>query len=396
MNQLSTKAEQATLPASTTDDGAAVAGAGARERRRRLLRLAAFAAVFLGLAVIGFEWTTSSMMYVHESDARIQADLIAVSSDVEGRLVARLVSDGDAVSQGQVLARIDSREARLRLEEAGAEQAVLLAELARLEAEISMVRDRAESRIASARANLREVTEALDIHKHEFEFASADFERAQSLSKTGAISASRLDRARADYLKARQELARATAEIATARAGVEEARSELDEVSVKIADRARLEAEIAEVATRRDRLQVDLDNRVIRSPIDGLVGRTFVDSGEHVGKGQRLMSVHDPEAIWVEANVRETDVGRLAVGQPVRISVDAYPGEQVSGRVARIATAANGQYALLPRINESGTFTKVTQRLQVRISVDQPDLRLRPGMMVEVEIEAPRSSVWPF
>ena len=150
------------------------------------------------------------------------------------------------------------------------------------------------------------------------------------------------------------------------------------------------------MAARRERLRIDLEHQTIVSPIDGVVGRTFVSAGERVEQGQRLMSLHNPSAIWVEANVRETDVGRLEVGQPVSIHIDAYPGETFEGRVERIGHAANSQYALLPRLNESGTFTKVTQRIEVRIAVDQRDGRLRPGMMVEVSIDAPRPGFWPF
>jgi membrane fusion protein (multidrug efflux system) len=108
------------------------------------------------------------------------------------------------------------------------------------------------------------------------------------------------------------------------------------------------------------------------------------------------MSMHDPAAVWVEANVRETEIGRIAAGQPVAITVDAYPGEHFAGTVERIGQAANSQYALLPRLNESGTFTKVTQRLEVRIAVEQHEGRLRPGMMVEVSIDAPNDRFWPF
>ena len=108
------------------------------------------------------------------------------------------------------------------------------------------------------------------------------------------------------------------------------------------------------------------------------------------------MSLHDPAAIWVETNIRETDIGRLRVGQLVRVAVDAYPGEAFQGRVERIGHAANSQYALLTRLNESGTFTKVTQRLEVQIAVDGNDGRLRPGMMVDVLIDAPRAHLWPF
>lgn len=394
MNELSPKpGENATL----SDRGAPTA---APARRRRLatfwVRLLLFALVLGGLAALAAMWGRSAVLYVHETDARIKADLIAVASEVAGRVTERPVQDGDRVTRGQVLLRLDAREATLRLEETDAVQATLLAGVGRLDAEVAMIRERAESRIARARARLEEMNAGRDLYEHELRFAKDDYERARALAGTGAISSARLERSHTDYLRARQELTRAGAEIASARAGIDEANAELAEVAVKQAERTRLEAELAEVAARRERLRVELEQHTIVSPIDGVIGRTFASPGERVEEGQRLMSMHDPAAIWVEANVRETEVGRINAGQPVTVAVDAYPGELFKGRVERVGQAANSQYALLPRLNESGTFTKVTQRLEVRITVEQNRGRLRPGMMVEVTIDAPKSSLWPF
>lgn len=394
MNELSPKTgEQAALSAR-----AAPAASPARRTRARgfWVRLSLFAATLAVLAALVAHWARDALLYVHETDARIKADLIAVASEVDGRVVERPVTDGEQVARGQVLVRLDAREAALRLEETDAQQAMLLAGIGRLDAEIAMIRDRSGSRIARARSRLEEMAAGQELYEHELAFAKADYERARALGSSGAISAARLDRTHTDYLKARQELSRARAEIAVAEAGIDEANAELAEVAVKQAERSRLEAELTEVAARRERLRIELEHHTIASPADGVIGRTFVSAGERVEEGQRLMTMHDPRAIWVEANVRETEVGRLAVGQPVTVHVDAYPGEPFAGRVERIGQAANSQFALLPRLNESGTFTKVTQRIEVRIAVEQRDGRLRPGMMVEVDIDAPHAGLWPF
>lgn len=394
MNELSPKpGDPAVLPGRGT-------ATPAPSRRRRStafwVRLTLFVLVMAVLASLGVRWGRTSLLFVHETDARIKADLIAVASEVDGRVTQRPVEDGDRVAKGQVLLRIDDREAKLRLEETDAEQATLLADIGRLDAEMTMIRERSESRIASAKSRVTEMAAGHEVYEHELAFAKADYERARSLAATGAMSASRLDRAHTDYLKVLQEMNRTQAEIAVAEAGIDEANAELAEVSVKRAERAKLEAQLSEIAARRERLRVELDHHTIVSPIDGVVGRTFASAGEHVDAGQRLMSLHDPAAIWVEANVRETEVGRLKVGQPATVTVDAYPGETFEGKVQRIGQAANSQFALLPRLNESGTFTKVTQRLEVRIAVDQRDGRLRPGMMAEVSIDAPQAGLWPF
>ena len=393
MNELSPK------PADQAAVSARIAPSASSRRGRSAafwVRLGVFLLVLAALAALAAYWGRAALLYVHETDSRIRADLIAVASEVAGRVVERPVTDGQSVTRGQVLARLDAREATLRLEEVDAAQTMLLAGIARLEAEIVMIRGRAESRVASAKARLTEMTAGQELYEHELAFAKADYDRARALAASGTISSARLERSHTDYLTARQELSRARAEIAIAEAGIDEANAELAEVSVKQADRTRLEAELAELAARRERLRIELEQHTIVSPIDGVVGRTFVSAGERVEHGQRLMSLHDPAAIWVETNIRESDIGRLRVGQPVRVAVDAYPGEAFQGRVERIGHAANSQYALLPRLNESGTFTKVTQRLEVRIAVDGNDGRLRPGMMVDVLIDAPRAHLWPF
>ena len=128
-------------------------------------------------------------------------------------------------------------------------------------------------------------------------------------------------------------------------------------------------------------------DRTIRSPVDGVVDRTFVQVGEYVRPGQRLAIVHDPKHVWIEANIKETQIRKLAVGQPVEVRVDAYPEDVFSGRVRTIGSSTTGSFALLPNPNPSGNFTKITQRLPVRIEIDQTGERLAPGMMVEVHID---------
>ena len=137
---------------------------------------------------------------------------------------------------------------------------------------------------------------------------------------------------------------------------------------------------------RSERQQLDLADRVGVSPLHGVVSRAFVEVGEYVQPGQRIALVHDPSKIYVEANIRETDIARLSLEQSVRIEVDAYPDRPFEGRIEMIGAAATSEFALLPNPNPSGNFTKVTQRLPVRIAIEQVDGMLRPGMMVEVFI----------
>ena len=141
-----------------------------------------------------------------------------------------------------------------------------------------------------------------------------------------------------------------------------------------------------EVRAEVRRQEVDIADRTIVSPAAGTVVMTFVRRGEHVSPGQRILMFHDPNQIWVEANVRETDVGLLKPGMKTNIYVDAYRGKVFAGEIHRIGQAATNKFALLPDPNPSGNFTKITQRLPVRIMLVDKDRALRPGMMVEVEI----------
>tara|TARA_Y100000766_G_scaffold193790_1_gene166654 strand:+ start:51 stop:491 length:441 start_codon:yes stop_codon:yes gene_type:complete len=133
--------------------------------------------------------------------------------------------------------------------------------------------------------------------------------------------------------------------------------------------------------------RLDMSDRTIRSAIQGVVDKTFVEVGEYVTPGQRLALIHDPDVIWIDANIKETDIRKTKVGDKVEVSVDAYPDRQFTGTVKVIGNATTAEFALLPSPNPSGNFTKITQRLPVRIAIDQQQRLLRPGMMVEIKID---------
>jgi membrane fusion protein (multidrug efflux system) len=141
-----------------------------------------------------------------------------------------------------------------------------------------------------------------------------------------------------------------------------------------------------EIRAEIRRREIDISDRTIVSPADGRVVMTFVRQGEHVSPGQRILMFHDPNEIWVEAKVKETEIRLLQPGMKVEVRVDAYPGKVFEGEIYRIGRTATSKFALLPDPNPSGNFTKITQRLPVRIRLAEKDPSLRPGMMVEVSI----------
>ena len=219
--------------------------------------------------------------------------------------------------------------------------------------------------------------------------ARTDFERIRSLTGSKVVSQQRLDQARSELSRTEERYQVAIANLDAAQADAREAEADRQKITVNENMLDSLRYQEAQIASERDRQQLDIKDRTIHSPLNGVVSRTFIEKGEYVSPGQRLMLIHDPNNVWVEANVKETELRHLKPGMPVKLHVDAYPDREFSGTVERIGQAATSEFALLPNPNPSGNFTKVTQRLPIRISVQQKEGLLRPGMMVVVEIDIP-------
>jgi membrane fusion protein (multidrug efflux system) len=327
------------------------------------------------------------MLFVEEIDARIEGDLVTISSRVSGWLTEITVQAGDTITKGQILARVDDRDSRLLVRELNARAEGVDAERRRMLAERELIdlqtTTRLETQLSTANAAQATVT-ALD---PQLELALSELQRSESLFTKRVIPKQQLDQARATARRIEGEHRAAKAEYQEAIARLDEARADRSRLKV-------LDEELDMLAHRRDELmaklaqqQLDLEDRVIRSPVDGVVDKTFVEAGEFVRPGQRLAIVHDPHLVWVEANIKETDVARLKAGQRVFITVDAYADARFTGEVESIGSSTTASYALLPNPNPSGNFTKVTQRLPVRVALDEPDVRLHPGMMVEIRID---------
>ena len=200
------------------------------------------------------------------------------------------------------------------------------------------------------------------------------------------VSRQRLDEKRSVFRVAEQAYQEARAEVSAANAGLLGAAADRQQLQVIDRQITALSHQQDELRTLWDRMGLDLGDRVIRSPIDGVVDKTFVNPSEYISVGQRLLMVHDPSKIWVDANVKETDVRHLKLGSPAKVSIDAYPDEVFKGTITRIGNAATSQFALLPTPNPSGNFTKIAQRLTIRVDLEKASDLLRPGMMVEVNI----------
>jgi len=358
-----------------------------RRRRTRWTRLIVIGAVVAVSVWQAAPWLAARFTQVHINDARIAAKVVTVSSEVAGRITAMPVLVGDTVEKGDLVAAIDRAYSQPQLDAVLSRLAATEAQLAELRArkvllkkQLSARRDAALAGIAAADANheasLAVLTNARTRH-----------ERAIKLAEQNITSQQTLDESRAALDTAAQQERAAFAAIESARASLAIVEADGEQLNV-------LESQIASVlagraGTEADRSlkEIDLAHRTIVAQFDGIVDGTFVDVGEYVTPGTRIAMYHEPDDVWIDANVKETDYDRIHVGSTASITVDAFSGLTFEGEVIGMGGAATSQLALLPSPNPSGNFTKVTQRLPIRVSIDAEGTELRPGMMVEVSVD---------
>ncbi|MEX2614483.1 MAG: HlyD family secretion protein [Alphaproteobacteria bacterium] len=358
---------------------------------------------------LGVQEIISRFTHVYEYDARIGSNLITVSSRVAGWIDRVRVTEGDETDRGQVIVEIDSRESKLLVTQLEARIQGIEADRQRLMAEKKLVDIQTSSRYRTEQALLGTAEAELAALKPQLQLAQSEFQRSRSLFEKKIIARKQYDEALAREQQLSGEHRTALAAVQAARNKMAEAEAERAQLDVLDSEIAKLVYEENELRAQLARQKLDLGDRKIRAPVKGVIDKTFVDMGEYVTPGQRLVLMHDPETIWVEANVKETEVRKLRIGQRVEISVDAYPGEGLIdralalfgvasqdngdthpgfiGHVIAIGNSTTAEFALLPSPNPSGNFTKITQRLPVRIAVEQRDRKLRPGMMVEINID---------
>ncbi len=333
-------------------------------------------------------WQYDRWGHVTESDARVMADLIMISSRVDGWVVRRAVTDGDRVAAGAELVVIDQREAELKLAELRAKAASIRLDRDRTATQLHMAETTAPSAVSAAEASRSAAEATLRAAMVEVARTQRDYQRTDTLMTNQFSSRQTWDLQRSRMEQAVEQQKAAKAKLAEAEAAVTDATARLGDRDVLHQQLERLAHDAEQVDAQIRQQDIAVSDRVVRSPIDGIVDRKFVEVGEYAIPGQRMLLIHDPKAVWIETNLKETKLAGLKPGQPVVISVDAYPGLTVSGRVERIGNSATSTFALLPSPNPSGNFTKITQRVPVRIAVDQPEGNpLRPGMMVEVDID---------
>jgi membrane fusion protein (multidrug efflux system) len=357
----------------------------------------------------GFQEVRSRFTHVYEYDARIAGSLITVSSRVAGWVTEMAISEGDDIGKGQIIVQIDSRDSELLAQQLVARIQGVEAERQRLIAEKSLVDLQTKSAYRTQKSVLGTSEAEVSSLKPQLQLARTEFKRTRSLFDKKIISRKQFDESQAREQQLSGEYRMAVAEVQAARDKLLEAEADRARLNVLDGEIAKLKYEEGWLRAQFSQQKLDLADRRIRAPVNGVVDKTFVEVGEYVTPGQRLALVHDPDTVWIEANVKETEVRKLRIGQKVDVSVDAYPGEgsidrimsavgiespdngsaeqEFVGHVIAIGNSTTAEFALLPSPNPSGNFTKITQRLPVRIAIDQKERKLRPGMMVEINID---------
>jgi membrane fusion protein, multidrug efflux system len=398
----------------------------------------------------GVEYWIYTMTHVYTDDARVKGTMISISPEVSGLVRKVHVDEGYEITKGMVLVEIDQadyltqlaqadavyeavhtqlleaqRDLELQILRQGSELARAKAlvdakksKLSEAETDLALERDKSKNSILEAEASYKAALSRLKEMEHGLKAAESNLDRARKLFAEGIIATEQRDQAQvaydqaaARYASAREGVEQAKArhassiasekmvelqsrrvttlraevketeaayQLAVANAGIEDLKRE----RIKLLE-AKLKEEEAKVAAARLRLE----NTVIHSPIDGVVSRKRVELGEMVQRGQPILVVNDPRDVWVLTNVKETYIRDVHVGSSVDVWVDAYPSRIFRGTVESIGAAAISEFALFP---PTGNFTKVEQRIPVRITVDSADGLLKPGMMVIVGIEIPR------
>ena len=359
----------------------------ARRSRVRWTRLALTAVVIGAVVWLGTPWIIARFTQVHINDARIAATVVTVSSEVAGRVTELPVLVGDCVAAGDVLASIDTESSQSQLAAVIAKLAATDAQLDELEkrkymhnAQLAARRDAATAGIAVAVANH---ASALAVLRN----TQTRHDRVAKLAEQNVSSQQALDEVTMVLDSATQQERAAYAAIETARANLAIVEADAAQIAVLDAQIDSVRAGRTGIEAERRLKEIDLEHRRVVTSFDGIVDATFVDVGEYVTPGTRLLMYHAPENIWIDANVKETEFSKLRVGSAATITVDAFPGRTFEGEVIGLGGAATSQLALLPSPNPSGNFTKVTQRLPIRVSIDAEGMEMRPGMMVEIYVD---------
>jgi membrane fusion protein, multidrug efflux system len=362
-----------TLDRPTLDKPAAPAPAAAAEvpksGKRKLVLTSISALLALAAAAYGVHYFLVGRFFVSTDDAYVRANNTTLGARVSGHIAKILPGDNALVRAGDVIFRIDDGDYRIAVDAARTRIATQQATIDRIGRQVTALEsavEQASAQVASADAAMKR--------------AGLDFERQEALNTRGFAS-------RATYEVSEAGRDQGAAAVKSAQAAYDAARNN---VEVTKAQQAEARAQLAELQTSLAKAERDLDFASVRAPVDGMFSNRMVSTGDYIVVGQRLGNVVPLDDVFIDANFKETQLKRIRPGQPVTISVDAYGHRKFTGVVDSISPAAGSVFTLLPPDNATGNFTKIVQRLPVRVRVPSDVARqnlLRAGMSVYATVD---------
>jgi membrane fusion protein (multidrug efflux system) len=368
------KAEIARLvetPSGAAAEALAADDVPAKSGRKLLKRGIIGAALLAGAAFagdFGYDYWTTGRFIESTDDAYVKADYTTIAPKISGYIAEVLVKDNDQVKAGQVLARVDDRDYRAALAQAKADVEASKAAIDNLDAQIALqqsIIDQARATVTAAQASLT--------------FAESDAQRSQNLIRNGAGTAQRAEQTQSVRDQASAAVQRTQAALIAEQKKIDVLRTQQDQ-AVAQHDRSTAAAHQAEL---------NLSYTEIVAPGDGTVGARTLRVGQFVTAGTQLMAVVPLDAVYIVANFKETQLTYVRPGQPVDIKIDSFPDVAITGHVDSLSPASGLEFALLPPDNATGNFTKIVQRIPVKITLDDARLAglLRSGMSVEPDID---------
>ena len=353
----------------TDAPAAAVTAAAPKSGKRKFVLTGIVSLLALAALSYGVYYTLIGRFYISTDDAYVRANNTLLGARVSGHIAAILPGDNVLVRAGDVIFRIDDGDYRIAVDAARTRIATQQATIDRIGRQITAMESAAEqmkAQLASADANMKR--------------ADLDFERQQALSTKGFASRATFEQSQAGRDQGAAAVQSAQAAHAAAR----------DSVEVTKAQQGEARAQLAELQTSLAKAERDLDFTSVRAPVDGTFSNRLVNVGDFIQAGQRLGNVVPLNDVFIDANFKETQLKRIRTGQPVTISVDAYGHRKFAGFVDSISPAAGAVFTLLPPDNATGNFTKIVQRLPVRVRVPKDVARqnlLRAGMSVYATVD---------
>ncbi|HXW50348.1 MAG TPA: HlyD family secretion protein [Candidatus Acidoferrales bacterium] len=386
-------------------------------RKRRVIIPIVIVLVIIGL-FFGIRFLIYSAHHVGTDDAEIGGNITTISPKVKGQVLSVYVVENEPVRRGDKLVQLDDRDFKVAVAQAQAAYDQAVANMQAANTAVPQQSTLTAAQVAQAQAGISQAASGVLNAQERAASAQADFMaaqanavkaqndvvRARTLASEGAIAQSQLDAAQAAYVTAVANRDAAKQGIVAAQAGVDQAqaavlssRAQFDQAQtgnqttqIKSAQAQVSAAQVQAAAAVLANAKLQESYTTIVAPVDGVVSKKSVDIGDTVAVGQPLMAVADQTHLWVDANLKETQIENVRVKQPVEIRVDAFPHQVFRGTVLSISAATGATFALIPPDNASGNFTKVVQRVPVRIQIDStsdPQHLLRQGLSVEVSID---------